>query len=215
MITFEVVSQRSWSGLETLFEARGGPSHCWCMVWRTVSANLRRTKGAERRRVMKCALLDMVNQGLETGIVARVDDCPAGWVSVAPLAPLRPMHGKVEPPEPGLNPWAIVCFYIARRFRGRGLMPRLMNEAICHARARGALVIEAFPVARDAPSYRFMGYVDMFENAGFRNMGMAGSRRHVMRLDLAGRAGSGGMTGLAPGPAPFANEDVVGRTDND
>lgn len=189
MVTFEVVSPQSWSGLEALFEARGGPSHCWCMVWRNVPANLRRTKGAERRRVMKCALHDLVNQGLETGIIARVDDCPAGWVSVAPLETLRPMHGQVGLPEPEQNPWAIVCFFIASRFRGRGLMPRLLNEAISHARESGASVIEAFPVDRDAPSYRFMGYVDMFENAGFRDMGMAGSRRHVMRLDLAGTGG--------------------------
>ena len=196
MVTFEAVNTQSWPGLEELFEARGGPSHCWCMVWRRVPAELRRTKGAERRKVMKCALLDLVNQGAETGIIARVDGCPAGWVSVAPLETLRPMHGRVEPPEPALNPWAIVCFFIARRFRGRGLMPRLMKEAICHARDRGASVIEAFPVERDAPSYRFMGYVDMFENAGFRDMGMAGNRRHVMRLDLAEWAEGDGMTGL-------------------
>ena len=189
MVTFEVVSSRTWPGLEELFESRGGPSHCWCMVWRRVPTNLRRTKGAERRKVMKCALLDLVSQGAETGIVARIDDWPAGWVSVAPLETLRSMHGPVEPPEPGLNPWAIVCFYIARRFRGRGLMPRLMEAAICHARDRGASVIEAFPVDRDAPSYRFMGYVDMFEGAGFRDMGMAGKRRHVMRLDLAAGGG--------------------------
>ena len=189
MITFEVVSPQCWSGLEELFEMRGGPSHCWCMVWRNVPANLRRTKGAERREAMKCALHEMVCKGLETGIVARVDDRPAGWVSVAPLETLRPMHGRVEPPEAGLNPWAIVCFFIARRFRGTGLMPKLMNEAICHAKAKGALVIEAFPVERESPSYRFMGYVDMFEKAGFRDVGMAGSRRHVMRLDLAGTGG--------------------------
>ena len=190
MMTFKAVSPQSWSGLEELFEARGGPSHCWCMLWRNVPSNMRGTRGAERRRVMKCAMRDMVHQGSETGIVARIDDCPAGWVSVAPLESLRPMHGRVEPPERSLNPWAIVCFYIARRFRGRGLMPKLMNEAVCHARARGALVIEAFPVDRDSPSYRFMGYVDMFESAGFRDLGMAGSRRHVMRLDLAGMCGS-------------------------
>ena len=68
-------------------------------------------------------------------------------------------------------------------------MPRLMNAVTGHARDRGASVIEAFPVDMDAPSCRFMGHVDMFENAGFRDMGMAGSRRHVMRLDL--KAGGG------------------------
>lgn len=32
----------------------------------------------------------------------------------------------------------------------------------------------------DSPSYRFMGFVPVFEKAGFREVGRAGTRRHVM-----------------------------------
>jgi hypothetical protein len=39
-------------------------------------------------------------------------------------------------------------------------------------------------VAPDSPSYRFMGFVGAFEAAGFTEIEMAGSRRHVMRLAL-------------------------------
>jgi hypothetical protein len=56
-----------------------------------------------------------------------------------------------------------------------------------HARRRGATVVEAYPVDPDSPSYRFMGFVSTFEAAGFREVGRAGARRHVMRLRLAGR----------------------------
>lgn len=45
-------------------------------------------------------------------------------------------------------------------------------------------VIEFHPVDPDSPSYRFVGFVRFFEAAGFREVGRAGSRRHVMRLDL-------------------------------
>jgi len=48
----------------------------------------------------------------------------------------------------------------------------------------GARVVEAYPVAPDSPSYRFMGFVPAFEKAGFREVGRAGSRRHVMRLEV-------------------------------
>nr|PZN92019.1 MAG: acetyltransferase [bacterium] len=44
--------------------------------------------------------------------------------------------------------------------------------------------MEFHPVDPDSPSYRFMGFVRFFEAAGFREVGRAGSRRHVMRLDL-------------------------------
>lgn len=182
IITFHSINPGNWDTLERLFEAPGSPGHCWCMLWRKAPGTLRRTKGAERRQAMKTALSDLVCKGTETGIVACVDECPAGWVSVAPLETFRHMHGNIPRPASEERPWCIVCFYIARRFRGMGLMPRLLSAAISHARSRGAGVIDAFPVDRDSPSYRFMGYADMFEKAGFRDMGMTGTRRHVMRL---------------------------------
>lgn len=45
-------------------------------------------------------------------------------------------------------------------------------------------MVEAYLVERDSPSYRFMGHVPAFEAAGFHRVGMAGTRRQVMRLDL-------------------------------
>jgi hypothetical protein len=45
-------------------------------------------------------------------------------------------------------------------------------------------VLEAYPVSPDSPSYRFMGFVPAFEARGFAPAGMAGTRRHVMRLAL-------------------------------
>ena len=58
---------------------------------------------------------------------------------------------------------------------------RLIGAAVDHARERGAAVVEAYPVDPDSPSYRFMGYVGSFEAMGFRAIGRAGTRRHVMR----------------------------------
>ena len=33
-LTFKAVDQHNWKDLEKLFESRGGPHNCWCMVWR-------------------------------------------------------------------------------------------------------------------------------------------------------------------------------------
>ena len=57
----------------------------------------------------------------------------------------------------------------------------MLAAAIKHARTHGAKVVEAYPVDEDSPSYRFMGLVNMFEEAGFREVGREGSRRHVMQ----------------------------------
>jgi hypothetical protein len=33
-LVFFEVDQNRWSDFEKLFESRGGPKNCWCMVWR-------------------------------------------------------------------------------------------------------------------------------------------------------------------------------------
>jgi hypothetical protein len=63
-------------------------------------------------------------------------------------------------------------------------MRALLDAAAAHARENGAKTLEAYPVDPDSPSYRFMGFVPTFAAMGFRETGMAGTRRHVMRLDL-------------------------------
>jgi hypothetical protein len=52
------------------------------------------------------------------------------------------------------------------------------------ARKNKAVALEAYPVDEDSPSYRFMGFVPFFAGRGFEEIGKAGSRRHVMRLEL-------------------------------
>ena len=80
--------------------------------------------------------------------------------------------------------WSIVCFFAVRRLRGLGLAPVILRAAISHARAQGASVVEAYPVDPDSHSYRFMGFVPVFQRAGFQELGREGLRRHVMRLAL-------------------------------
>ena len=80
--------------------------------------------------------------------------------------------------------WSLACFFLKRSVRGQGLGRQTLEAAVAHARAEGARVVEAYPVAPDSPSYRFMGFVPAFEKAGFREVGRAGSRRHVMRLEV-------------------------------
>lgn len=74
--------------------------------------------------------------------------------------------------------------FLKRELRGVGYGKELICAAIQHSRLRGADILEAYPVDPESPSYRFMGFVPMFEELGFKEVRRAGSRRHVMRLDL-------------------------------
>ena len=75
----------------------------------------------------------------------------------------------------------VTCFYVKSGLRRRGVMGRLIEEAVAHARRNGATVVEAYPVAPDSPSYLFCGWVPVFEAHGFVEVGRVGLRRHVMR----------------------------------
>jgi len=68
---------------------------------------------------------------------------------------------------------AIVCFFVDREARGRGLSNRMLRAAMDYARSSGARLIEAYPVDRDERSHpddMFFGARSMFDRAGFREV---------------------------------------------
>lgn len=77
--------------------------------------------------------------------------------------------------------WSIVCFFVSRPFRGRGMFQRMISAAEAHAALQGATLLEAYPVDPESPSYRFGGYVGAFEQAGYSRVGRKGARRYIMR----------------------------------
>ena len=179
------VDRDRWADLERLFQGRGGPKACWCMVWRATPEEARQADGASRQ----AALRRRVEAGVPVGLLAYLEGEPVAWCSVAPRTTYRRLGG---PDGPGTDPgrvWSIACFFVARKARGHGLMAQLLGSAITHARRQGATVVEAYPVDPDSPSYRFMGFVPAFEAFGFREVGRAGTRRHIMRLELPSDAG--------------------------
>jgi GNAT superfamily N-acetyltransferase len=45
--------------------------------------------------------------------------------------------------------WSIVCFFVDRGARGRGLSRRMLRAAVDYARTHGARLLEAYPVDSD------------------------------------------------------------------
>jgi len=177
-LAFRPVTRDSVAAFEAFFDAPGAPKHCWCMVWRRSTEESHRHTSADRKRQM----MQRIAAGVPIGLIAYDGDFPVGWVSVAPRETYRDLGGR--PAVPGEVIWSIACFYVPRKLRGQGMVHRLIAGAVEHAQRQGATVVEAYPVDVDAPSYRFMGFVPVFLAAGFADKGMAGVRRHVMRLAL-------------------------------
>jgi len=174
------VDEECWPDLVSLFDSPGGPKYCWCMAWRAKGSEARARTDADRR----AALEQRVRAGTPVGLPGYLEQQPVAWCSIAPRSTYRPLGGLAEPGEKDGDVWSLVCFFIKRSMRRRGLSAKLIEAAAEYARSQGGKVMEAYPVLPDSPSYRFMGFVPMFETAGFRRVAAAGTRRHVMRRVL-------------------------------
>ncbi|MBE9099842.1 GNAT family N-acetyltransferase [Vacuolonema iberomarrocanum] len=175
-LDFHPVTADRWGDFAQLFESKGGPHNCWCMVWR----NNENRKTIPGKVGKKSSMKNRVDQGIPVGLLAYSDNEPIAWCSIAPRDTYKSLGGD----ETKDCVWSLACFFIKRTFRNMGITSQLLTAAIDYAKENGAQYVEAYPVAPDSPSYRFMGFVSTFEKAGFQFVKSAGSRRNVMLLPL-------------------------------
>lgn len=186
------VTSDHWQELAAFFGESGAFSNCWCTWWRQTSGEF--SKGIEERGVGNRALMrSLVEAGSEPGLLAYRDGRPVGWVSVAP----RPQYGRVlrsrrigpSPEEAGdERVWSVVCFWILRAERGKGIATALLDAAVDYARARGATAVEAYPVdpagSRRPAANLFTGTLPMFSRAGFHEVDRPRGVQLVVRREL-------------------------------
>lgn len=177
---FREVDQTNWDDFVKLFEGKGCPSYCWCMAWRPLEGDRNKITNAGRKKSMKA----IVKAGTPIGILAYEGKMPVAWCSISPRATHRALSGDEYAGVDEDEIWSLVCFFVPRAMRGQGVMTQLLDAAVKTARKHGAKIVEAYPVDPESPSYRFMGFVKNFKKAGFKETGMAGTRRHVMHLKL-------------------------------
>lgn len=192
MLEVRPVTADRWKELAALFGPSGAFSHCWCTWWRQTAAGFSHgvaEQGAGNRSLMH----QIVEAGTEPGLLAYRDGQPVGWVSVAP----RPQYGRIlrsrrigPPPEEAADErvWSVVCFWIPRDERGKGVATELLKAAVARARERGASHLEAYPVdtsgGRHPAANLFTGTLAMFKRAGFSEVDRPRGAQLVVRRDL-------------------------------
>jgi GNAT superfamily N-acetyltransferase len=145
--------------------------------------------GAENRRAMKT----LVDKGNVPGLIGYEDGVPVAWVSLGPREDYPKLRrSPVMKPVDDRPVWSIVCFFVDRSVRGKGLAERMLRAAVDHARAHGARLVEAYPVdtqERKPPDEMFFGAKSMYDRAGFREVARRRPTRPVVRRALRpGRA---------------------------
>jgi GNAT superfamily N-acetyltransferase len=191
MLEIRPVTADCWDELAAFFGPSGAFSHCWCTWWRQTAGEFSsgiEADGAGNRALMR----QIVAAGSEPGLLAYRDGKPVGWVSVAPRAQYgRILRSRRIGPDPeeaaDQRVWSVVCFWIPRSERGKGIATELVDGAVARARERGARTLEAYPVeagGRQPAANLFTGTLAMFQRAGFREVNRPRGAQLVVRLEL-------------------------------
>jgi GNAT superfamily N-acetyltransferase len=184
-LEFHPLTGERWSDFEKLFGKHGAYGGCWCMWWRVTRAAFEKQQGEGNKQTMK----GIVNSGEVPGIIAYSDAEPVGWCSVAPRESYASLNRSRVLKRLDEKPvWSIVCFFIAREHRNRGLALELIKAAVEYVRRQGGMIVDAYPTQakgnRMPPTSSFMGLPQMFEQAGFVECARPSKSKVVMRYNI-------------------------------
>ena len=158
-----------WSDLEKLFGKTGAYWGCWCMYWRCSNKQFEAMKGSDRKN----ALQKVVHESDHApGVLAYIDN-----------------KSRVIKPFDDQPVWSIVCFFIHKDYRGKGVTAALLEEAEAYIKIKGGSIIEAYPIETTDMVNEVSSYVGIdkwFYKAGYKKMADTkskgdGKKRILMR----------------------------------
>ena len=180
-LTFRDLDSTTWKDLEKLFGPRGACGGCWCMAYRVKTSVYHAGKGARNKEAFKRLAL----KSAPTGVLAYDGGDAVGWCAVAPRQDFEVLsRSRVLAALDDKPVWSVTCFFVARSHRGRGVATALAGAAARYAAARGATLVEGYPVLpskRLPDTFAWTGLPGVFEKAGYHEAGRRSPRRPIMR----------------------------------
>jgi GNAT superfamily N-acetyltransferase len=194
-LTIVPANNASWKDIAAIFDG-ADPGKCQCQRFKVLVHIWRDSTLPERTAMLReqTACGDP-HAKATSGLVAYVDDEPAGWVAVEPRTAYPKLRTKPVPWR-GRNEdkdddgvWAVTCFVVRKGYRGRGLTYHLADATIEFARERGARALEAYPMITQPGrtitwGELHVGARQVFAEAGFTEVSHPTLRRFVMRIDF-------------------------------
>ncbi len=178
------LTPKRWPDFEMLFGERGACGGCWCMYWRIPRSQFEKRKGAGNKRAMK----KMVNEGTVPGLIAYAAGEPIAWCALAPRQDYPVLQrSRVLKPVDEAPVWSVVCFFVAKPFRKRGVSAELLRAAVQYAKRKGARLVEGYPIAPKKASmpdvFAWTGLSGTFLAAGFMEVARRSPTRPIMRIE--------------------------------
>ena len=184
-LDFQPVTSECWPDLELLFGPRGACGGCWCMYWRLRRSEFDQQQGEGNRLGLKT----IVDSGEVPGLLAYHGSQPVGWVSVAPRTTFSTLErSRILKPVDERPVWSVVCFFVAKPYRRKGVTVQLLRAAAEYAGQRGAEILEGYPVEprqdKVPDPFVYTGLASAFREAGFEEVLRRSETRPIMRKTL-------------------------------
>ena len=137
--------------------------------------------------VQKRKMRNLVNSGKVPGILAYDDDKPVGWCSLAPREDYPVLENSRVLERIDDKPvWSVVCFFINKDYRKKGLSVELLNAAKKYVKNNKGKIIEGYPVepkkGKTADVFAWTGLATAFRKAGFKEIIRRSETRPIMRF---------------------------------
>lgn len=152
------------------------------MWWRIKRSEFNNSRGSGNKRRMK----KIVRAGSVPGLLVYCDSKIIGWCSVAPREEFPVLaNSRILKPVDELKVWSIVCFFIDKNFRGKGILTEIIKKVIEYARKKKVGILESYPVEPkkgNIPSvFAWTGFASAFKKAGFIECARRSETRPIMR----------------------------------
>jgi GNAT superfamily N-acetyltransferase len=174
-----------WDDLVRLFGAKGACAGCWCMFPRLARPAWEKGKGDGNKRALK----RLVATGPPPGLLAYLDEIPVGWISLGPRETFPTLARSRVAKAPDERPaWHVVCLFVAKEHRRKGISKALIDAAAKWATKRGARLLDACPVEpHKGPmpdAFVWHGVASSFRACGFVEIARRSPTRPYVRREL-------------------------------
>jgi GNAT superfamily N-acetyltransferase len=185
-LEFHPLTHDHWLHFEALFGEKGACGGCWCMWWRLKRSEFEKQKGQKNKESMR----QIVESGDIPGILVYHENQPIGWCSVSPREKYPSLNrSRVLKPVDEKPVWSIVCFFIAKPYRKKGLTVSLLKYVVEYCRKQGAKIVEGYPIDPKKPNmpdvFAWTGFMSAFQRAGFKEVARRSETRPIMRYELS------------------------------
>ncbi len=155
------------------------------MWWRLTRSQFEQQKGEPNRQALKA----IVDSGKTPGILAYQEDQPVAWCAIAPREEYPVLaRSRILKPIDNKSVWSLVCLFVPKPFRRKGLSARLIQAAVDFAKEQGASIIEGYPIDTDKDRYpdafAYTGFYPVFKELGFEECIRRSETRPIMRLTV-------------------------------